>query len=112
MTAPRGYNTALSMRRRFKLAGLAIFFLSTRGVLAHAQDSVHAELSRWIMPGTEGENYLRYLQTLGLVRQYPWSVRAFSNRELGLLTPAAGHPWENNPSLYGRPLLYKGVRLE
>jgi hypothetical protein len=54
-----------------------------------------------------GENYLRYLQTVGLVPLYPWSSRAFSPRELDRLVPKdSAHPWQGRfaaeyDTLYG-----------
>lgn len=47
-----------------------------------------------VFAGGEMENYLRYLQTLGVVPLYPWGVRAFSPTELdGLLPADTSHPW-------------------
>jgi hypothetical protein len=47
-----------------------------------------------IFVGSQPENYLRYLQTMGLVPLYPWSSRAFSPRELDKLIPSSpAHPW-------------------
>jgi len=44
--------------------------------------------------GSETERYLRVLQTAGLAPLYPWSIRAFSPREIDRLVPdSAGHPW-------------------
>src|SRR5205809_304090 len=101
------------MLRRITTVGWAVVLACASPGAAHAQDSTRAELSRWIFPGSEEESYLRYLQTLGMVREYPWSVRAFSSDELRLLTPkSSNHPWANARTLQGRPLLYKGVRLE
>ncbi|MEO5590139.1 MAG: hypothetical protein ABIS03_11180, partial [Gemmatimonadaceae bacterium] len=43
---------------------------------------------------SDGESYLRYLQTLGKVPEYPWSSRSFSQRELRRLIPKdSAHPW-------------------
>src|SRR5205809_3316445 len=101
------------MLRRITTVGWAVVLACASPGAAHAQDSTRAELSRWIFPGSEEESYLRYLQTLGVVREYPWSVRAFSSDELRLLAPkSSDHPWANARGLRGRPLLYKGVRLE
>ena len=68
------------------------------GTLASAQvgqnsgDSFRSE----IFVGSLPENYLRYLQTMGLVRTYPWSSRAFSPRELDRLIPRdTAHPWRD-----------------
>ena len=80
---------------------------------AHAQDGARAEVTRWIFPGSEAENYLRYLQTLGMVKEYPWSVRAFSSDELRRLQPKSdAHPWASAPQLLARPAVYKGMRLD
>jgi hypothetical protein len=47
-----------------------------------------------IFAGSQPENYLRYLQTMGLVPLYPWSSRAFSPREIDRLIPRDTlHPW-------------------
>jgi capsule assembly protein Wzi len=47
-----------------------------------------------VFAGGELENYLRYLQTLGLVPLYPWGARAFSPSELDRLVPSdTSHPW-------------------
>ena len=54
--------------------------------------------------GSELENYLRYLQTLGLVPAYPWGLRAFSPVELDRLFPAdTSHPWATRYDLTPRP---------
>jgi hypothetical protein len=47
-----------------------------------------------VFVGSETENYLRYLQSAGIVRPYPWSVRSFSPAELDRLVPTdSAHPW-------------------
>ena len=49
-----------------------------------------------IFVGSQPENYLRYLQTMGLVPIYPWSSRAFSPREIDRLIPRdTAHPWRD-----------------
>src|SRR6266566_6892731 len=46
-----------------------------------------------ISVGTIEENYLRYLQSMGLVADYPWSIRGFMPSEARLLAAdARGHP--------------------
>jgi hypothetical protein len=42
--------------------------------------------------GSEMEDHLRVLQLIGVTPAYPWSVRAFSPRELERLTPDGAHP--------------------
>ena len=47
-----------------------------------------------VFAGGELENYLRYLQTIGAVGAYPWSLRAFSPAEVDSLVPRSdAHPW-------------------
>lgn len=51
---------------------------------------VHAE----VVAGGELERYLRMLQVTGDAERYPWSIRAFSPRDLSRLAPAeSAHPW-------------------
>ena len=46
-----------------------------------------------VSAGSRREDYLRTLQTLGIVRPYPWSLRGFSPREIDLLRPQTdSHP--------------------
>lgn len=64
-----------------------------------------------IFVGSQPENYLRYLQTVGLVPLYPWSSRAFSPRELDRLIPRdTSHPWSRrfSPS----PHSFAGIRYD
>jgi hypothetical protein len=47
-----------------------------------------------LFAGSDLERYLRYLQTDGRVARYPWTIRAFSPREIDSLVPrTSGHPW-------------------
>ena len=49
-----------------------------------------------VFAGSELENYLRYIQTLGANRLYPWSIRAFSPREIDtLFATVVPHPWQD-----------------
>src|SRR5688500_7374339 len=66
-----------------------------------AQDSGATDrLPMTVFVGSEEENYLRYLQSLGLVERYPWSARAFSPKELDRLSPRSqAHPWSAHPRL-------------
>ena len=56
-----------------------------------------------LFAGGDTERYLRYLQSLGVVKAYPWSIRAFSPRELDRVLPdsAAAHPWRARYALGG-----------
>src|SRR2546428_13321324 len=57
-----------------------------------------------VFAGGELENYLRYLQTLGLVSPYPWGLRAFSPPELDRMFPTdTAHPWAARYDLAPRP---------
>lgn len=54
-----------------------------------------------VFAGGDLENYLRYLQTLGVVPMYPWGARAFSPVELDRLVPAdTAHPWGRRYDLF------------
>lgn len=58
------------------------------------QTSSSSNIRYELFADSPGESYLRYLQTIGLVPLYPWSARAFSQRELRVLTPKDTlHPW-------------------
>ncbi|MEO8194257.1 MAG: hypothetical protein ABI681_10430, partial [Gemmatimonadales bacterium] len=58
------------------------------------QPQSRESLRHEIFADSPAENYLRYLQTTGLVPEYPWSSRAFSQRELRRLIPGdSAHPW-------------------
>ena len=58
------------------------------------QTSSSSNIRYDLFADSPGENYLRYLQTTGLVPLYPWSSRSFSQRELGVLIPKDTlHPW-------------------
>lgn len=78
-----------------------------------AQDSARAEMSRWIQPGSDEENYLRYLQTLGLLQAYPWSARGFSSDELRRLQPNSNaDPWTSARSMQRRGRRYGAVQVD
>ncbi len=64
-----------------------------------------------IFVGSQPENYLRYLQTSGLVPLYPWSSRAFSPRELDRLIPnGPAHPWSERLASSARN--FHGIRYD
>lgn len=71
---------------------LVVIALAT-GARAGAQNRAPAVVE--FSPGGELENYLRLLQISGSSEWYPWSLRAFSGRELEKLLPAdsAALPW-------------------
>jgi hypothetical protein len=56
-----------------------------------------------IFAGSDLERYLRYLQTLGLVGSYPWTIRDFSPLETDSLVPrSSAHPWSARYDLAAR----------
>ena len=65
------------------------------------------DVGQGIEVNSERDRYLRVLQTLGLVRAYPWTVRGFSLAEERLLLPVEGvrHPWA---SAFGSPPVADG----
>jgi hypothetical protein len=76
----------------FVASSLVIGKGSSAQQLSGTGDSFRSE----IFVGSLPENYLRYLQTMGLVQLYPWSSRAFSPREIDALVPRdSAHPWMN-----------------
>jgi hypothetical protein len=78
--------------RRAVAAALLIFASEARA--AACQDLSRVGGRAEVFAGGELENYLRYLQTLGVVPLYPWGLRAFSPVELERLFPAdTSHPW-------------------
>jgi len=65
----------------------------------------------FVAVGSEEDSYLRYLQTTGLVADYPWSIRGFSPHEMERLgVPLAAQPWSDGmypttaPQIYFRAL--------
>jgi hypothetical protein len=48
----------------------------------------------FVAVGSDEDSYLRYLQTVGLVPEYPWSIRGFSPQEMERLgVRKASQPW-------------------
>ena len=57
-----------------------------------------------VFAGGELENYLRYLQTVGIVGSYPWSIRDFGPLEVDSLVPRTpSHPWSQRYDLSPHP---------
>ena len=76
----------------FVTSSLVIGKVATAQQPSDAGDSFRSE----IFVGSLPENYLRYMQTMGLVPLYPWSSRAFSPREIDALIPRdTAHPWKD-----------------
>ena len=74
-----------------------------------AQQAEQSNIRHELFADSPGESYLRYLQTTGVVPAYPWSSRAFSQRELMMLVPKDTlHPWASRFREDNRS--YKGLR--
>ena len=57
-----------------------------------------------VFAGSELENYLRHLQTVGKSENYPWSIRSFSPAEVDRLAAKdSAHPWARRYDLGSRP---------
>jgi hypothetical protein len=78
------------MRLRLRpLAALAAALAAAMPAAAQAGPDLRAEATA----GSEAERYLRVLQVAGQAPLYPWSLRAFSPRELDRVAPAPAGPW-------------------
>ncbi|PYP20208.1 MAG: hypothetical protein DMD54_01075 [Gemmatimonadetes bacterium] len=75
---------------KLRASAVVLFILTVATPVADAQRLARTS----VFAGGDVENYLRYLQTLGLVPLYPWGARAFSPTEVDHLLPAdTSHPW-------------------
>jgi hypothetical protein len=84
---------------RIALAAAALYPL-----VVAAQPSVAREAPHHVMVGSSDEDYLRYLQLAGLDSVYPWSLREFSQAELGRLAVVRGsHPWSGKGDFVDSP---------
>ena len=97
------------------LCAIALAF----GVLASVAEAQtrQFDVGQGIEVNSERDRYLRVLQTLGLVRAYPWTVRGFSPAEERLLLPVEGvlHPWAaafGSPSVSDGELRAGSIRFE
>ena len=91
---------------------VAMLSLATASVVSAQQSESGGNSFRSeIFVGSQPENYLRYLQTSGLVPLYPWSSRAFSPRELDRLIPTSpAHPWSERLAASARN--FHGIRYD
>lgn len=64
-----------------------LMLVATTGAIGQSAPRKVAPLQ--MVVGSEEDNYLRYLQSTGLVAEYPWSIRGFSPAELSRLAAAA-----------------------
>ena len=83
---------------------VALVLVLAAATAANGQDAPSVGGRAEVFAGGELENYLRYLQSLGLVPEYPWGLRAFSPGELNRLFPVdTSHPWSTRYDLTPRP---------
>src|SRR5712691_3399126 len=69
-----------------------LFLLVISGPLI-AQDTTQRVAFPLVSVGTVEDNYLRYLQSIGKVENYPWSIRGFGPQEAQMLAADShGHP--------------------
>jgi hypothetical protein len=72
---------------------LSTLFLLVISAPLIAQDTTSREAFPLVSVGTVEDNYLRYLQSIGEVPEYPWSIRGFGPQEArSLAADARGHP--------------------
>lgn len=84
-------------RLRHRLLFVLAAAAALPGASARAQaGSAEAALTA----GSELERYLRTLQDVGAVPQYPWGARSFAPAEAARIAPLGTHPWQ---SLYAAP---------
>ncbi len=94
---------------KWRLASVLCAIALAFGVLASVAEAQtrRFDVGQGIEVNSERDRYLRVLQTLGLVRAYPWTVRGFSPAEERLLLPVEGvrHPWA---AAFGSPSVADG----
>ena len=91
------------MNRRVAAVVLLSVVAATRSAVGQGDPGPNVGGRAEVFAGGELENYLRYLQTLGRVAQYPWGVRAFSPAELDGLAPSdTTLPWSARYDLSAR----------
>lgn len=91
-----------SARRAVATCGVALLATAAPGGAQDRAATGRTGGRSEVFAGGELENYLRYLQSLGEVTPYPWSIRAFSPPELDVVLPAGtAHPWSGRYDLAG-----------
>jgi hypothetical protein len=79
------------IRRACSLAVICFSLVFTQRILAQQSHVTMLDFTA----GSEMENYLRVMQIAGKVPLYPWSIRAFSRREITRLATAdSTGPWK------------------
>jgi hypothetical protein len=92
---------SLSRSLRYCAIGAVGASVVTTGA-ATAQEVDSTGVLAAVFVGSETENYLRILQTLGVVQPYPWTIRGFSGAELQRVGPThRNHPLTTRPEFRG-----------
>lgn len=87
---------------KVRASWLALLLCATS---AFSQTPAHKVAPVHLVIGSDEENYLRYLQSGGLIGEYPWSVRSFGPAELSRLAASPdSQPWSRRmePAATGR----------
>ena len=101
------------MRALMRMAFGAISVLILAGSVLRAQDTLGVDISPWIRVGSSSEEYLRYLQTLGLTSEYDFSLRPFTPSELrGLAPQAARYRSQLAADATSRSFRKRGARID
>ncbi|MHB8837456.1 MAG: capsule assembly Wzi family protein [Gemmatimonadaceae bacterium] len=74
-------------------AGLLVFGAGLALSPLEGQEAVGLDLGGTIQANGEAERYLRVLQLLGQVPEYPVAIRPWSRLEARRLVPTSAHPW-------------------
>lgn len=99
---------------------LAIFLLGSFlvGLTLPAQEAVGLDLGGSLVANGEAERYLRALQLIGRVPEYPVAIRPWTRLESRRLAPTSAHPWasrfahpDSNERGYRLRMLRPGARL-
>lgn len=94
-----------------RLAPFAAAALLALPSAAQGQASRPVDFRAELTAGSDAEDYLRALQSAGLVPLYPWGLRSFSPGELDRLIPGdVPHPWAERFA-YGDSMPRPAVRL-
>jgi hypothetical protein len=92
-------------RPRLRCIAVGVTAIAAEVVAApHAQAQVPVGGRSEVFAGSDLESYLRYLQTAGKSRDYPWGIRSFSPAEIDALAASdSAHPWASRFDLQRRP---------
>lgn len=99
-------NRTVTLRASALASFVALLCAMPVQVAGSQQTPTASNIRYELFADASGESYLRYLQTIGLVPLYPWSVRSFSQRELRRIIPKDTlHPWAQRLSDESRSFL-------